>query len=99
MHPHQLCNPAVNDMSSGRSGDTVRTASGRQVRRPKESEVVDILSRYANDSDDGDDSDDEDYTARSSYSESQQRPSCISSSFSEKHTVALLRCTQSNTGL
>lgn len=53
--------------------------------------MVDILSRYAHDSDDGDDSEDEDYTARSSYSESQQRASCTSSSFNDSHIVALLR--------
>lgn len=69
------------EMSVGRSG-TLRTASGRQVRKPKESEVVDILSRYADDSDEDDDSEDEDYTARSSYSESQQTASCVSSSHS-----------------
>lgn len=76
-------------MSVGRSSETLRTASGRQVRRPKESEVVDILSRYAHDSDDDDDSEDEDYTARSSYSESQQEASCASSSYSATAMLSL----------
>ena len=76
-------------MCDGHSGTgTLRTASGRQVRRPKESEVVDILSRYAHDSDDEDDSEDEDYTARSSYSESLLRGSYAASSCSSPAMLA-----------
>ena len=62
----------------------------QQVVDRLESEVVDILTRYVDDSDGDDDSEDEDYTARSSYSESQQSLLRKQQSFSTNYVAALL---------